>query len=116
MSISRRSFLKYTGLTLAALPVAQALFSAKARAADLPPASDKEGMGKTLHYCPNAKKPSANCADRKKPENKDHFCKGCQLYTKLSGEGEKEIGKCMIMPTNTVNSGGWCPSWVKRPG
>lgn len=119
MQFSRRSFLKISGMSLAAVPFAHGLFSGQTHAADapaLPAAKETDPMPKSLKYCPNANKPSANCPDRKKPERKTQFCHNCQLYTKLSGEKDKEIGKCMLMPKNSVSGVGWCMSWVLKPG
>ncbi len=112
--MQRRSFLKWTGTALCALPFLSSLFS-PALADDLPPAKETDPMPKSLKYCPNADKPSANCPDRKKKERKDQYCHNCQLYTKLKGEKEKEVGKCLLIPKNTVAGQGWCMSWVKKP-
>lgn len=113
MSLSRRSFLKRGVFTLAALPFASALFSHPVSyAADLPMAKETDPMPKSLKYCPNAKKPSAACADRKKKEKADQFCHNCQLYTKL----DDKKGKCMLLSNMAVEADGWCNSWVKKPG
>lgn len=117
MQFSRRSFLKVSGISLATLPFAGSLLSSSpAQAADLPLAKESDPMPKSLKYCPNGDKPSANCPDRKKPEKKGQYCNNCQLYTKLKGEKEDEVGKCLLMPKNAVTGKGWCISWVKKPG
>lgn len=118
MSFSRRSFLKVGGLSLAALPFASSLLSSSPAqaAAELPLAKETDPMAKSLKYCPNGDKPSANCQDRKKKERKDQYCTNCQLYTKIKGEKENEIGKCLVLPKNSVMGKGWCMSWVKKPG
>jgi len=113
MQINRRSFLKLTGISLAALPFASSLFSPPpARAADLPMAKETDPMPKSLKYCSNAKKPTAHCADRKKKEKADQFCHNCQLFTKL----DDKKGKCMLITGAAVAYDGWCNSWVKKPG
>ena len=113
MNSTRRSFLKTFAWSLAAVPLLGRLsFAADA---DLPLATDKEEPGKTLKYCSNADKPSANCAARKAKDKKNQYCYNCQLFTRLDGEKKAGHGKCMIMPKNRVNGGSWCMSWVQNP-
>lgn len=113
MQVNRRSFLKISGLSLAAIPFATSLFqSAPSQAADLPMAKETDPMPKSLKYCDNGKKPSAACADRKKKEKANQFCHNCQLYTKL----DDKKGKCMLIANAAVTADGWCNSWVKKPG
>lgn len=119
MNSSRRSFLKITGITLASIPLAGSFLNApRARAADATPplAKDSDAQPKSLGYCSDADKPTKQCGDRKNKDKKDQFCRNCQLYTKLSGEGKNEVGKCLLMPANSVHAGAWCKSWVKKPG
>lgn len=118
MSVSRRSFLKYTATFLAAIPLAGRLASfGEAHAADaaLPLAKETEEPAKSLKYCANADKPSKNCAARKAKDKSNQYCYNCQLFTKSSGEGKTAAGKCMIMPKNSVPGGAWCQSWVQNP-
>jgi len=113
MLSSRRSFLKALALSLAAVPVLGRLsFAADA---DLPLANDKEEPGKTLKYCANADKPSANCAARKAKDKKNQYCYNCQLFNRIDGEKKSGHGKCLIMAKNRVNGGSWCMSWVQNP-
>jgi hypothetical protein len=117
MQFSRRSFLKVSGISLATIPFAGALLgSAPAQGADLPLAKETDAMPKSLKYCPNGDKPSSNCPERKKADKKGQYCTNCQLYTKIKGEKDEEIGKCLLMPKNAVMGKGWCISWVKKPG
>lgn len=119
MKFSRRNFLKVGGLSLLTAPLASTMLSGlstTAEAADLPMVKETDAMAKSLKYCPNGDKPTKQCADRKAKEKKDQYCYNCQLYTKISGEKDKEIGKCMLMPKNSVAGMGWCMSWVKKPG
>lgn len=118
MSISRRSFLKYTAGALAAIPLASkvlAMGDAFAAGTELPLAKDTDEPAKSLKYCPNADKPSKNCAARKAKEKKDQYCYNCQLYQNPVGEKKAGKGKCMIMPKNRVEGAGWCQSWVQNP-
>ncbi len=115
MNSSRRSFLKIAGLTIATLPAASSLLGSMAQAADPALVKDSDPLPKSLGFCSNADKPTAQCKDRKAKDKKDQYCHNCQLYTKLSGDGAKEVGKCLLMPTNSVPTNGWCKSWVKKP-
>jgi hypothetical protein len=113
MNSCRRSFLKTLALSIAAVPVLGRLgFAAEA---ELPLASDKAEPGKTLKFCPNADKPSANCADRKAKDKKKQYCYNCQLFNRIDGDKKTGHGKCLIMPKNRVNGGSWCMSWVQNP-
>jgi len=116
MSVNRRKFLLWSGMAVLSVPLLKKLpLLPAAVAADLPEAKETDAMPKSLKYCVNPDKSTATCADRKKPERKTQYCRNCQLYTKISGDGEKEIGKCMILPKNSVRGSAWCMSWVKKP-
>lgn len=117
---SRRSFLRIGGLTLATLPFAGSLLSGltsggEAYAADLPACKESDASAKALKYVEVADK-AAKGSPRAAADKKDQFCHGCQLYTKLSGEGAAERGKCLVIPKCSVSHHGWCMSWVKKPG
>ena len=113
---TRRNFLKYSGIAMAAVVVGA--FRKSAMAADpvpLKPLAASDAQAKSLGFCSDAKKPTDQCKDRKAADKKEQFCKNCQLYTKSSGDGDKEVGKCLLFAKNVVPSGGWCKSWVKKP-
>ena len=115
MQTNRRNFLKLSGVALASIPLMNGLFQNTARAADaLPLVKDSDPMPKSLKYCSDANKPTKQCADRKAKDKKDQFCNNCQLYTKVSGEGKTEVGKCLLMTKNTVPAAAWCQSWSKK--
>lgn len=113
MDCSRRSFLKTLSLSLAALPLLGKLGFASAP--ELPLIKDGEEPGKALKYCSTADKPTKLCEARKAKEKAKQYCYNCQLFTKTEGEKKAGKGKCMIMPKNRVNGGGWCMSWVQNP-
>lgn len=113
MHFNRRSFLKYLGLGIVSVPLLGKL-PAIAEAADLPMAKETDAQAKSLKFCSNADKPSKACVDRKKPEHKDQYCNGCQLFTKISGDGKTAVGKCLLMTKYTVPGNGWCSSFVKK--
>jgi hypothetical protein len=117
---TKRTFLRIGGLTLAALPFAGSLLSGlgtsgDAYAADLPACKESDSAPKALKYIDNATKPPKG-SPRAAADRKEQFCHNCQLYTKLSGEVDKERGKCLVIPKCSVNHNGWCMSWVKKPG
>lgn len=116
-STSRRNFLKLSGVALASVPFLGLWRTGEAEAADakVPPlAKPTDALPKSLQYCPDANKPK-ECPDRKAAARKDQFCSNCQLYQALAGVDVKKQGKCLIMPAYSVNAGGWCKSWVKKP-
>lgn len=109
------------GLTLAALPFANSLLSGlstagEAYAADaVPECKETDPMPKSLKYVGNADKaPKGN--PRAAKDKAGQYCRTCQLYTKGSGEKDKEVGKCLVIPKCQVHAIGWCQSWVKKPG
>ena len=112
--MKRREFMKIAGLSLASF-AALKTFSWNAQAAD-PLVKEGEGMAKNLGYCANGDKPSKACPERKAKDKAKQYCRNCQLYTKTSGDGKDEIGKCMLFPKNTVPAAAWCKSWVQKPG
>lgn len=118
MSSSRRSFLKVAAWSLVSLPLFAGLgwvSRAFAADADLPPVSADDPTAKALSFCLDANKPTAQCALRKGKDKKDQYCRGCQLYTKVKGEGKAEMGKCVVLAKGLVPGDGWCNSWVQRP-
>jgi len=116
MNFSRRSFLKSGALAVATF-AAFSRFTSLARAADtsLPLAKETEEPAKSLKFCPNADKPSKNCAARKAKDKKDQYCYNCQLFTRLNGDKKDGAGKCMVIPGKSVSAISWCQSWVKNP-
>jgi hypothetical protein len=115
MNSSRRSFLKTGLLALASLPILGRLTPlAHADDAALPFADPKQDPAKTLKFCENAEKP-AKCEIRKDKAKKDQFCMNCQLFQRLSGDGKKGDGKCLVMVGKKGHANAWCNSWVQNP-
>ncbi len=121
--MNRRSFLKASVTSIAALPLAAGFFSAlskvaRAADADLPAIKEADAQAKAFNYCIDAKKAekakSPACPARKGKEHAGEFCSGCQLYTKVKGEGKAEMGKCLVIPGVLVYGGGWCNSYSKK--
>lgn len=117
MSLNRRSFLKSTLLSLAALPFLGRFGASLAQAADadLPMLKEGEEPGKALKFTSNADKPSKLAEARKAKDKATQYCYNCQLYTKTEGDKKGSKGKCMIMPKNRVPGQAWCMSWVQNP-
>lgn len=118
INLNRRSFLKSSGIAILGMAASQSIFSRLSYAEekkDLPMAKETDPLPKQLKYCSNADKPNKNCEARKAKDKKDQYCNGCQLFTKVSGEGKDEKGKCMLMPAHMVSGKAWCMSWVKKP-
>lgn len=115
--MNRRSFLRFSAATLAALPFAHLLFAPAPAAANptLPLLQDSAPMAKSLQYCTNADKPTPQCKARKEPKRKNEYCNNCQLYAAVT-TGKDEQGKCLLFPKNLVGGKSWCMSWVKKPG
>ncbi len=112
MAVSRRSFLKYATLSLAALPfLGRFSFAAD----ELPILKDGEDPGKALKYCSNGDKPTKLCEARKSKDKAKQYCYNCQLYTKSEGDKKTSKGKCMLFPKHKVLGAAWCTSWVQSP-
>ena len=124
---SRRHFLSFASGTIAAIPLlamsgwlgAKALGSKNASAAGkeaaLPPglvpvpATDPVAMA--LGYKADKKDVDAKKYPQiKKPTAKNQNCQSCNFYTKVN-EG---WGKCQMITSGAVASGGWCGSWSKK--
>lgn len=121
-NLSRRGFIGRLAFVTTAALTAKYLnvFSAQEAAAAEPPMlSEKDSFAKSIKYCENADKAATDkkttCPARKAKDKASQYCHNCQLYTKVSGEGEKEVGKCMIVAGKQVKGQGWCMSWVKKP-
>ncbi|TMG80277.1 MAG: High potential iron-sulfur protein [Betaproteobacteria bacterium] len=99
---NRRRFIKLTVTGLAAAPLANAMFSGSAEAADM--VSESEPTAVALKYKMDA---------TKAPERKDKsaFCNNCSLYTGKPGDAN---GPCTVFGGKLVSSKGWCASWVKK--
>lgn len=68
-------------------------------------------IAQALGYRPNIKDIDyTKYPQRKKPEAKNQFCKGCALYTSVN-EG---WGKCTMISSGLVAAEGWCGSWNKK--
>jgi len=99
---TRRRFIKLTVAGLAAAPIAAALLSNTALAADM--VSEADTTAKALNY-------SADAAKSAKRTDKAATCATCSLYSGKAGAAD---GPCAIFPGKSVDAKGWCSSWVKK--
>lgn len=115
---SRRNFMKYLGFAAATLPMLTSFGRlTQAADADLKPIKEGEGIAKSLQFCSDADKGKKSiCPKRAEKGREKQYCHNCQLYTKVKGEGNAEMGKCLLMPQGLVGHHGWCNSWVQKPG
>jgi hypothetical protein len=84
---NRRRFIKLTVAGLAAAPMAAALLSNTAAAADMVSEADAKRTDKAA------------------------TCSNCSLYTGKAGAAD---GPCAVFPGKAVAAKGWCSSWVKK--
>ena len=99
---NRRRFIKLTVTGLAAAPLANALLSGNAEAADMVSESDPTAVA--LKYKMDATK----AADRKDAKA---LCSNCNFYT---GKAADANGPCSVFGGKLVAAKGWCASWVKK--
>ena len=99
---NRRRFIKLTVTGLAAAPLANAMFSGSAQAADMLSESDPTAVA--LKYKMDATK----ATDRKDPKA---LCSNCNFY---SGKPADANGPCSVFGGKLVAAKGWCASWVKK--
>jgi len=100
----RRRLLKLAALGLVAAPFASSVFSAPARAADLPMVDEADPTAKALGYhCDAGKNPART--------DKTAVCDGCMFYT---AQPDQKAGACALFPGKLVCPKGWCSSWQKK--
>ena len=102
---SRRRFLVRAAAAAAAAPFAAQLFSAPARAADLPALPADHATAVALGYTEDAA--SAKHASFKPGS----VCANCQFYT---GTADAARGPCTLFPNYSVAAKGWCSAWAKK--
>ena len=83
---------------------------------NLPLVKPGVGMAAGVNYVEKHSdlKNAALKTDRQGVKFEKQFCTGCILYTKHSGSGASEIGKCQLFPGQGVKGEGWCTSWAKK--
>jgi len=98
----RRRFIKLSVAGLAAAPIAAALLSNTAAAADM--VSEADPTAKALNY-------SADATKSAKRTDKNATCASCSLFSGKAGAAD---GPCAVFPGKSVSANGWCSSWIKK--
>lgn len=121
---SRRSFLKITSGTLAALFGAKVLLKTDSAQAAGPAAggaspamvSESEPMAKSLGYHVDASKVDAKkWPKRAGAEGGKQYCWNCQFYQVKTDPKTTKTGPCTIFANKAVEGAGWCNSWTPNP-
>ena len=99
---SRRHFIKLAAAGLAGVPLAAALLSRVASAAEM--VSETDPTAVALGYVADASK-SAKRTDTAAT------CVNCRFYTGAAGAAD---GPCALFPGKSVAAAGWCASWVVK--
>lgn len=94
--ISRRALIKGGLIATAFIPAVS--LSLRSAVADAPALDPADPMAKALGYVPKSAKADQSCAN-------------CLQYK----AGAAATGTCNIFAGKTVQSGGWCLSWVTKP-
>ena len=102
ISINRRTFVKVTASSFAALPL---LVSAQAESIKL---AEDDPTAIALGY-----KEKSSEVDAQKYANHDakQLCSGCSLYA----DGADGWGACAIFPGKQVAADGWCTAYAAKP-
>ena len=104
-SMNRRAFVKYSGLTLASIPI----FVTNTVAQELPILTEDDPTGMALAYIADT-----TLVDTDKYPNHQvtQLCSNCAMYT---GDIDSDTGPCAIFPGKSVAANGWCSVWVEKP-
>lgn len=113
--MDRRTFMKSSSLFVLGLSFGSLFKKAAAIAADALPAgktacSNADPVASALGYVAVAKDIDKKKYKQFKKLAKDHDCKGCELYTAISGG----YGNCTMLTNCVVAEKGLCGSWQKR--
>lgn len=98
----RRTFLRYSALGIASLPLGIGVLSTQAFAQTLPRLEPSAPNAQALNYVESAAEASDHPAF-----NQGERCDNCLFY-KNANEG------CQLFPENSVAPSGWCQSWTAR--
>jgi anaerobic selenocysteine-containing dehydrogenase len=112
---NRRSFLKLTGLGIAAASVSKFFSPSIAQAQTPAPqaVNEKDALAQSLGYHADSKK-----VDNKKwpkhagAEGAKQMCSGCMFYQAKDAKAGQ--APCQIFAGKLVKGSGWCNSWAKK--
>lgn len=119
--VSRRNFLRQTGVTVGSVTLLRVLGQQDfAQAAELAPVDESSATAAALGYKHDATKvDTTKFPKRATPEGQKQFCENCTFYSeggqKVAGH-EGNWGKCTIFPTGLVAEKGWCNTWTLKAG
>jgi len=103
----RRALLSGTAL-LACIPLARLL--PRAQAAELPHLAEDDPTAMALKYHQDAT--AAPRSDKENTAAADQFCHNCRFVQADAGDWRP----CQLFPGKSVNTNGWCSSWMPRSG
>ncbi|MDA0822479.1 MAG: high-potential iron-sulfur protein [Proteobacteria bacterium] len=109
-SIDRRKFLFQASATGVAVLAAQLIPMGMVSAADLPAVDPAGPQATALGYVTDASTTDTAKFARYKA---GQTCANCQLY---QGTADASMGPCLLFAGQAVAAGGWCNSWVQKPG
>ncbi len=99
---SRRTFMRTSMLSIAALPFGASMLSQRTYAQDFEPLDPSSPQAQALHYVKVAAEGSANAAYKEGSK-----CSSCMFF-QAANSG------CQIFPQKIVEPEGWCQSWVQK--
>jgi len=104
MSLSRRTFIRNSGITI----IASGGFASVAWSDSLPILSESDPLAMSLGY-----KANASAVDAKKFSRyaAGQMCSTCALYQGAPGSSS---GPCQIYAGKVVSANGWCASYSKK--
>ncbi|MBW6390906.1 high-potential iron-sulfur protein [Billgrantia antri] len=97
---SRRTFLRRSLVAIAALPLGAGVLSRQAFAQSLPKLDPSDEQAQALNYVEVAEQASDHPA-----YEEGEACHNCMFF-------QRRNESCQLFPQNSVESGGWCQSWV----
>lgn len=119
---NRRQFLKFTGLGVASLlladkVLAQAPAAPAAGGGKLEMVKESDAQAKALGYVEDATNVDVKkWPKRAGPAGAKQFCYNCQFYiSKNANPASVPAAPCTLFANKGVTAKGWCNSWVQNP-
>lgn len=107
--ISRRDVVR-SGFLAGVFVPAFGMLAQAAAAAALTPLDPNDPTAKALGFSNDSGKVDASANPTHKPNQK---CSNCAQYLGKAGDAR---GGCTIFTGHSVPEGGWCRTWVQKPG
>lgn len=99
---SRRTFMRYSLLSMAAIPLGMGILSQHAFAQSLAPLDPANPQAKGLNYVKVAEEAAGHPAYAA-----GEHCASCTLFLAANNG-------CSLFPQNSVESNGWCQIWAQK--